>query len=1116
MGTVYEVRHLPTWELRALKRLHPALVTPLERARFAREFHLAQQLVDHPLFVDVHDYHEEPGLTYYTMELVRGETLESFSQRLRPTLPWPAWVGHLAQIFASLLEGLEHLHHLGIIHRDLKPENILISDQGTTKLLDLGLAGATQVTRLTDPGTLVGTPHFMAPEQLQDCELDARSDLYSLGVLMYLMFSGQLPFPQSQLMQLLQNLLTQPPAPFTPLGELPEGLGDFIAHLLSKEPQDRPPSAQVALQRWREMFQLQKSPRGLQAVVPNLLAPRLVGRESLLVTVVEALQGGCHLVAIVGSAGAGRSRILDELERRYRLQSEQRESIHRLRAGTQSGDPFEIWVELLKKLLVNELPRSLEHFRPALATLLPELGSAEANDRASLFAAVLAVLRTTLCGGLIILDDVDLLADDELELLRYLSHQAGAPAMLVSADSRSWWSLGLPGRLVEADPLDADQVRELASSMLGASLDEGLARRLYDESQGNPLAVAEMVKLLWEEDRLCRTAEGRLTTRDPHSGSLHEVLQKRISNLTPLEIELLFLTACARGRISFDDLFHATAEPPQCLLLGLDTLVRRQLLREERGANYEMPQHLRVFLESHLPQASLNGWHTQLALALERKGGQPERIAYHWLQAQAGGRACRWLEMAAQIHLRACNFRKAASLFSQLRQAAGELQPAQLESLADALLGSHAYAEAQNLYEQLANRAVKPRLLRKSGRCLWRQGDLQGAHQCLIRALEQLNRKPPSRSAVSRLWTLGSFAGMLLGLPPAASRRTQPAELTKVEVSLNRALFFLRPPGWKLDRLYLMLCQLARSWQRGRQVQRAQLEVVLGSIYLMGPRHFFAEARRHLEQGINETLALPSGSTRCELLLDACYQLLVLGQPDIANLLELLIQQAERIGDLGSLLQAYNLKGLYHRLSGRLLRSQEAFAQSSLLVEESRNSYESQGLQAHLQRLAAMAGQPVEEPLECNSGGYLGVEQRLAAAWNCWQKGELSSALGWLKEPGDLDLLQQAEAAMIRCACEPANPTALDELERASEGIFPAFRCAALRFRAGQQRKSLARETLRQALGQSRRWDLLLEQGLVEWELGKLDSDPARLQNAQLHLAAAGASARFPKEAGPC
>jgi serine/threonine protein kinase len=200
--------------------------------------------------VIIHEVGETPsGQHFIVQEFIVGQTLRSLLTQ--PLLP-----AKIVEWGAQIAKALSAAHAAGIVHRDVKPENIMVRADGYVKVLDFGLAhqsetnnetgGGEETTRTnldTAPGMVLGTPSYMAPEVIVGAPADQRSDLYSLGVILFLLATGRLPFPSSDLNGVFaQHLLDDPP----PLPSLPPPLAAFIHRLLSKNPMRRPPTAEDA------------------------------------------------------------------------------------------------------------------------------------------------------------------------------------------------------------------------------------------------------------------------------------------------------------------------------------------------------------------------------------------------------------------------------------------------------------------------------------------------------------------------------------------------------------------------------------------------------------------------------------------------------------------------------------------------------------------------------------------------------------------------------------------------------------------------------------------------------------------------------------------------------
>jgi serine/threonine-protein kinase len=252
MGSVYKAAQPAMNRMVAVKILHPKLANRKDLvSRFRREARAMSHLT-HPNTVKVLLYGElEDGSLYIVMEYLEGKNLNQVVRKEGPMATERA-IPILIQVCGALQEA----HSQGIIHRDLKPENIFLSTNGGLrdfpKVLDFGLAKVTErelrpgSVMLTQEGMVFGTPEFMSPEQAQGKPLDARSDIYSLAVILYEMLTGKLPFEARTPMEYIQHHVTKPPIALEVRVQgktFPPGLGSVIAKALEKRPEDRFPSA---------------------------------------------------------------------------------------------------------------------------------------------------------------------------------------------------------------------------------------------------------------------------------------------------------------------------------------------------------------------------------------------------------------------------------------------------------------------------------------------------------------------------------------------------------------------------------------------------------------------------------------------------------------------------------------------------------------------------------------------------------------------------------------------------------------------------------------------------------------------------------------------------------
>jgi serine/threonine-protein kinase len=240
MGMVYKARDRRLDdEIVAIKVLRPDFAQdPSMASRFRSEIKLARK-VRHRNVCAIHDYGEDRGLLYISMEYVEGVDLK---QVLKKSGALPAEQAYAVAI--QVAEGLQAVHDAGIVHRDLKTPNIMRDASGVARLMDFGVAKRVGEGAATVTGHIVGTPEYMSPEQAQGLKVDARSDIYALGIVVYEIFTGQVPFRgETPISTILKHINDPPPLELPPAARLPPELKAVLRRCLAKDPGDRYASA---------------------------------------------------------------------------------------------------------------------------------------------------------------------------------------------------------------------------------------------------------------------------------------------------------------------------------------------------------------------------------------------------------------------------------------------------------------------------------------------------------------------------------------------------------------------------------------------------------------------------------------------------------------------------------------------------------------------------------------------------------------------------------------------------------------------------------------------------------------------------------------------------------
>jgi TolB-like protein len=243
MGTVYKA-HDPALDRPVALKVLPSAAWSNEDAvsRFRKEAQLAASL-HHPHIVQIYTLGEYQGVHFYCMEFVKGKTLALL---LRESGPLP--LSRALQLMSEACDALIAAHAKNVVHRDLKPGNIMLDEAGRVRILDFGLAKEADVPGYASGGAIVGTPAYMSPEQCRGGVVDARTDLYSLGVVLYELLAGRLPFSAETRTGLMRKIQEEPPIPLSRLSpHLPREIIETVERMIAKRPDDRYQSARELL-----------------------------------------------------------------------------------------------------------------------------------------------------------------------------------------------------------------------------------------------------------------------------------------------------------------------------------------------------------------------------------------------------------------------------------------------------------------------------------------------------------------------------------------------------------------------------------------------------------------------------------------------------------------------------------------------------------------------------------------------------------------------------------------------------------------------------------------------------------------------------------------------------
>jgi tetratricopeptide (TPR) repeat protein len=676
------------------------------RDRIKREAQAMGRLGAHPYIVSVFDLGEEAnGQPYIVTELMKGGDVERLIEKApehRPPLERTLTIG------IEVCRGLEFAHSHGIVHRDLKPGNVWLTEEGTAKLGDFGLAVALDKTRLTQAGMMVGTVSYMPPEQAMGDEVTPRADLYSLGAMLYEMVTGRPPFLGDESVAIItQHLNSTPIAPTWHNASVPPALEALILRLLEKDPAKRFASAAEVRGSLHQIAQTAKQeraplpPDATVAVAENPMYRRtFVGREQELRQLQSAYDaatsGQGSLVMVVGEPGIGKTSLCEQLATYAAIRGGMTLVGHCYEEGSLSL-PYLPFVEAMRSYVLmrepdelrkdlgsgaGEVARIVSEVRERLAVEpSPSAGDAE-EERYRLFQAVTNFLCTasTVQPLVIVLEDLHDADRGTLDLLVHLSRNLSGSRLVVigtyrdiEVDRAHPLSATLAelrrgarfGRVLLRG-LTADEVQRMMSQLSGQEVSWGLAEAVHRQTEGNPLFIQEVLRYLVEEG-LIRREDGRwrrVSEETPLEMAipegLRDVIGKRLARLSPECNRLLSIAAVIGRDFRLDTLQSVAGVDEDALVAAVEEATRVAVLQEQArvgGIQYRFTHaFFRQTLYEELSAPRRLRFHQQIARILEQQYGtrleeHAAELAEHFAQstdAEDLRKAIHYAELAAQ------------------------------------------------------------------------------------------------------------------------------------------------------------------------------------------------------------------------------------------------------------------------------------------------------------------------------------------------------------------------------------------------------------------------------------------------------------------------------------
>lgn len=669
MGTVYRaIDRLNGNRVIALKQLNAYvsrddLDTEKPENRLlvmSREFFVLAGL-RHPNIIRVLEYgFDEANEPFFTMDLLENprsvvEVSEnaSFEERVN--------------YFLQLTEGLSYLHRRGIVHRDLKPDNILVGEEGVVKILDFGLAMGDLLRSMqsAEANVITGTFAYMAPEVFQEEPATAKSDLFSLGIVAYEMFTRKHPFLSKNNLAATINAILNKDADYT---LLEPQIAHIIAKLLMRSPEERYPSAQLVVHDLAQAYPFLTVIESVTLRENVLQNAPFVGRENEYNQLRQALQSlvETYLMAgsawlIAGESGVGKSRLLNEIRT---VAVTRGVLVLNGQCLSEGGAVHELWRQPLRLLCLQSTPpledlSILKPIVPDLESLLdtsipdapPALTTKIAQER--LLAAIERLFQNAQQPIMLVLEDIHWAGESLNILKRLLPLTVSHPLMMIGSyrdNEAPTLHETLPDMIqLKLKQLSGDEIYRLSEGLLGETKKiQPLVELLQKETQGNALFIIEVIRALAESVGSIDRITSQTIPDFIMSGGMNRILERRIDQVPDEARAFLTMAAVAGRQLDLDLLRMLMPEIPlqhhiqQCV----DALVLEAIGDQWRFVH----DKLRETTLSGLGDAERQRLHEQVAEAMmilyKTDLTRAPLLLYHWQAAGNLTQSLRYAELS--------------------------------------------------------------------------------------------------------------------------------------------------------------------------------------------------------------------------------------------------------------------------------------------------------------------------------------------------------------------------------------------------------------------------------------------------------------------------------------
>lgn len=938
MGTVYLAHDSVLERDVALKLMSKPRLGTEGRSRLLVEAQTVAKM-KHPNIVTVYDAGEIDQQPYVVMEYIRGRTLNEYEVE---------GVREVVQIAKQICAALQYAHELDIVHRDLKPENVIIQEDGTLLLMDFGLAVST-TSRMTEKGLIMGTVAYMSPEQAFGYEVAPASDLYSLGVILYELVTGSLPFEAESALAVITQHIHAPVVPPRAKNErIPVPLNDLILSLLGKDPADRPGSAGEVLAILEDPQLLENDSISGQdfSVLDRIVRGRIVGRQAefdeALTLWRKAVAGQGQALLISGEPGIGKTRLMREIVTHAKVSG-----------GTplvgecyaESNAPYSAFSQITRQALDLhhrnglELPDAvlddLLDLTPELRHRYPEVPSNPKLDPESEQQRLFENM-VSLCERLAEKDPLLLVVDDAhwgdsgtLNMLHHLIRRTQKSPIMVLVtyreielkEARPFNEMLLDlnrqrqGTRLKLNRLDRQATHNLLEAIFAVEVSDEFLDGIYRETDGNPFFIEEVCRTLVES--------GALYYEDGewHRPSMDELqipqgvqvaVESRIGKLPKENQEVLRMASILGREFEFDILLAALNQDEDAIIDALEAAEEAQMIQEVDGTG----EVTFAFVHALVPSAIVESvrtlrrrkLHRRAAMAIEKLSPEDyEALAFHYGEAGKEDLALKYYRLAgeraaaafanqdAEHHfLSALDLVETDSEEAELLRNLGLSQTYQNKYL-EAI---DSWQQAIDIYKQLNQSDEVAGLYARIARAAWNAGDTIGGLDFAREGLSAVEGAVEG-PGLAQLLAEYSRACYFNGMPEEsyengtrALEMTERLNLTEIKIEALSTLALLpQQTPEKSIQLLEEAAQLAESAHLPRSATRAlnNISILYFQLYADLPK-----AKLAMQQAIDIARKVGDGqgelffrsNLAMWLLLENKIQAAEKEEPDLRNLLE--------------------------------------------------------------------------------------------------------------------------------------------------------------------------------------------------------------------------------------